>query len=139
MVVPVGFVLLADAGQVERQAGGPVGGVVGLGDAGEIGHPELVGSGPCERDDAADGELGGFLDEAVATTKSVVAQGDFVAGLRGEVFGFPRVEDDLVGGEAVGDEVHRDGVDAGDHRVGRFLVVGGDGVGEVGDDRAGCG
>ena len=136
VVVPVGFVFLADAAEVEREAGSPVGGIVGFGDAGEIRHPEFVGGGSFERDDAVDAEIGGFLDELVAAAEGEIAQFDGVAGLGGEVFGFPGIEDDLVGREVVGEKGNGGGVDAGDHRVGCFLTVGGDGVGEVGEDRA---
>ena len=137
VVVPVGFVFLADAGEIERQAGSPVGGIVRFGDAGEIWHPQLVGGGSFEGDDAVDAEIGGFLDELVAAAKGVVSQRDGVAGLGGEVFGFPGIEDDLVGREIVGEKGNGVGIDAGDHRVRCFLVIGGDGVGEVGEDGAG--
>ena len=137
VIVPISFVIFADAAEIERQAGSPVGGVVGFGDAGEIRHPELVGGGSFERDDAVDAEDGGFLDELVAATKGVVFQRDSVAGFGGDVFGFPGIEDDLVGREIVGDKGNGGGLDAGDHRVGCFLAVGGDGVGEIGEDGAG--
>ena len=76
-----------------------------------------------------DGESGGFLDELVAATKGIVFQGDRIAGLGSEVFGFPGIEDDLVGREIVGDKGNGGGIDAGDHGVGRFPAIGGDGVG----------
>ena len=81
-----------------------------------------------------DAEIGGFLNELIAVSEGEITECDGVAGLGSEVFGFPGIEDDLVGREIVGDNGYGGGIDAGDHRVGCFLAVGGDGVREVGED-----
>ena len=139
--VPIFFIVGPDEFQVERQTGVPIALVLGVTDAGEVGHPRTVGRKSGERNDGANAKRLLLFDEGVGGANLKIGDADFVVFFGVKIVGEPAVEHDLARAE-VGGEKRRGGGGSGrGDGIGRGAITDAQFVDEVsggGLDRRKC-
>ena len=135
MVAPVIVVLRADFVD-EREGGVPLGGGLGLLDAGELRHERAIRPRHLHRHDAVDAEGVRPLRKPRAGLGIKINQRQHIAGLRLQIIREPLAQDDFVVAQTRRRPRRTGG---GDHRVRRGVRADGDEVGEVGEDGLGIG